>query len=112
MLNPGIVIVTSNSLVPNFGELVLGCIEAFCLQLNTHAAGFMRSTSCSFQPNEQKLTIYQLDFCTAAPTAPTTSSSMIKNGCSTFFKNDNGSEVEVKYQEATAIGSSIEKEFA
>lgn len=66
------------------------------------------STSCSFQPNEQKLTIYQLDFCTAAPTAPTTSSSMIKNGCSTFFKNDNGSEVEVKYQEATAIGSSID----
>ena len=63
------------------------------------------ATSCSFQPDEQKLTIYQVDFCTAAPTSPTTSTPIIKNGCTTFFKNDNGSEVTVEYQRSTPIGT-------
>ena len=62
-------------------------------------------TDCIAQPDQQKITFYQFDFCTAAPTAPTLTSNLIKNGCSTFFKNENGSEVTVEYQNGTAIGT-------
>ena len=41
----------------------------------------------------------------AEPTAPTLTSNMIKNNCSTFFKNENGAEVTVEYQNGTPIGS-------
>jgi len=63
------------------------------------------ATSCSFQPDEQKITVYQLDFCTAAPTSPTETTPIIKNGCTAFFKNDIGSEVTVEYQRSTPIGT-------
>jgi hypothetical protein len=53
----------------------------------------------------KKITIYQIDFCTAAPTSPTTSTNIIKNSCTTFFKNDSGSEVTVEFQKSTAIGT-------
>jgi hypothetical protein len=76
-----------------------------CTISSTGVITMTSATSCSFQPDEQKLTIYQLDFCTAAPTSPTTSTPIIKNGCTTFFKNDNGSEVTVEYQRSTAMGT-------
>ena len=63
------------------------------------------ATDCITQPDQQKITFYQFDFCKAEPTAPTLTSSLIKNGCSTFFKNENGAEVTVEYQNGTAIGS-------
>jgi hypothetical protein len=76
-----------------------------CAISSTGVITMTSATSCSFQPDEQKLTIYQVDFCTAAPTSPTTSTPIIKNGCTTFFKNDNGSEVTVEYQRSTPIGT-------
>ena len=76
-----------------------------CTISSTGVITMTSATSCSFQPDEQKLTIYQVDFCTAAPTSPTTSTPIIKNGCTTFFKNDNGSEVTVEYQRSTPIGT-------
>ena len=63
------------------------------------------ATDCITQPDQQKVIFYQFDFCTAEPTAPTLTSNLIKNGCSTFFKNENGAEVTVEYQNGTAIGS-------
>ena len=63
------------------------------------------ATDCITQPDQQKITFYQFDFCTAEPSAPTLTSNLIKNGCSTFFKNENGAEVTVEYQNGTAIGS-------
>jgi hypothetical protein len=63
------------------------------------------ATDCITQPDQQKITFYQFDFCKAEPTAPTLTSNLIKNGCSTFFKNENGAEVTVEYQNGTAIGS-------
>ena len=76
-----------------------------CAISSTGVITMTSATSCSFQPDEQKLTIYQVDFCTAAPTSPTTSTPIIKNGCTTFFKNDSGSEVTVEYQRSTPIGT-------
>ena len=76
-----------------------------CTISSTGVITMTSATSCSFQPDEQKLTIYQVDFCTAAPTSPTTSTPIIKNGCTTFFKNDNGAEVTVEYQRSTPIGT-------
>ena len=76
-----------------------------CAISSTGVITMTSATSCSFQPDEQKLTIYQVDFCTAAPTSPTTSTPIIKNGCTTFFKNDNGAEVTVEYQRSTPIGT-------
>ena len=63
------------------------------------------ATDCITQPDQQKITFYQFDFCKAEPTAPTLTSSLIKNRCSTFFKNENGAEVTVEYQNVTPIGS-------
>ena len=76
-----------------------------CTISSTGVITMTSATSCSFQPDEQKLTIYQVDFCTAAPTSPTELTPIIKNSCTTFFKNDSGSEVTVEYQNSTAIGT-------
>ncbi|MDB0054169.1 hypothetical protein N9E98_02115 [Candidatus Pelagibacter sp.] len=76
-----------------------------CTASSTGVITMTSATSCSFQPDEQKITIYQIDFCTVAPTSPTTSTNIIKNSCTTFFKNDSGSEVSVEYQKSTAIGT-------
>ena len=76
-----------------------------CTISSTGVITMTSATSCSFQPDEQKITIYQIDFCKAAPTSPTTSTTIIKNGCTTFFKNDSGSEVTVEYQRSTPIGT-------
>jgi hypothetical protein len=76
-----------------------------CAISSTGVITMTSATSCSFQPDEQKLTIYQVDFCTAAPTSPTESTPIIKNSCTTFFKNDSGSEVTVEYQRSTPIGT-------
>ena len=76
-----------------------------CTISSTGVITMTSATSCSFQPDEQKITVYQLDFCTAAPTSPTETTPIIKNGCTAFFKNDIGSEVTVEYQRSTPIGT-------
>ena len=86
------------------GKWIIASVDE-CTTSSTGVITMTSATSCSFQPDEQKITIYQLDFCKAAPTSPTTSGNIIKNGCTTFFKNDNGAEVTVEYQRSTPIGT-------
>jgi hypothetical protein len=63
------------------------------------------TTDCEFTPDTQKITFYRLDLCTAAPTAPTTSAVADRSNCSTFFRNDDGSETTVVKNVGTQIGS-------
>ena len=86
------------------GRWIIASVDE-CTTSSTGVITMTSATSCSFQPDEQKITIYQIDFCTAAPTSPTTSTNIIKNSCTTFFKNDSGSEVTVEYQRSTPIGT-------
>ena len=86
------------------GKWIIASVDE-CTTSSTGVITMTSATSCSFQPDEQKITIYQLDFCKAAPTSPTTSGNIIKNGCTTFFKNNSGSEVTVEYQKSTPIGT-------
>jgi len=86
------------------GKWIIASVDE-CTTSSTGVITMTSATSCSFQPDEQKITIYQIDFCKAAPTSPTTSTNIIKNSCTTFFKNDSGSEVTVEYQRSTAIGT-------
>ena len=53
------------------------------------------SNTCEFQPDTQKMTFYRLDLCTSRPTGPTTSAQIDRTFCSTFYKNDSGSETTV-----------------
>ena len=86
------------------GRWIIASVDE-CTTSSTGVITMTSATSCSFQPDEQKITVYQLDFCTAAPTSPTETTPIIKNGCTAFFKNDIGSEVTVEYQRSTPIGT-------
>ena len=86
------------------GRWIIASVDE-CTTSSTGVITMTSATNCSFQPDEQKITIYQIDFCTAAPTSPTISTNMIKNSCTTFFKNDSGSEVTVEYQKSTPMGT-------
>ena len=63
------------------------------------------TTSCELQPDIQKINFLRVDFCTAEPTAPTTSAPLDRSNCSTFYRNDNGSEVTVQQGAGTQIGT-------
>ena len=76
-----------------------------CTVSATGVVTITTNTGCTFQPDEQKVTFYQVDFCKAVPTAPTLTSNMIKNNCSTFFNNETGAEVNIEYQNGTGIGT-------
>jgi hypothetical protein len=76
-----------------------------CTVSATGVVTITTNTGCTFQPDEQKVTFYQVDFCKAVPTAPTLTSNMIKNNCSTFFKNESGAEINIEYQNGTGIGT-------
>jgi hypothetical protein len=60
---------------------------------------------CEFTPDAQKITFFRLDLCTSRPTGPTISAQVVRTNCSTFFKNDNGAETEVKKGVGTSIGT-------
>ena len=60
---------------------------------------------CEFTPDTQKMTFYRLDLCPSRPTGPTTSAAIYRTGCSTFFRNDSGSQVTVKKGIGTQIGT-------
>ena len=62
------------------------------------------SNACEFQPDTQKMTFYRLDLCTSRPTGPTTSTQIDRTSCSTFYKNDSGSETTVIKGTGTQIG--------
>ena len=63
------------------------------------------TTDCEITPDEQKITFYRLDLCTSEPTGPTPSAIVDRTNCSTFYKNDNGSEVSIVKGTGTQIGS-------
>ena len=63
------------------------------------------TTSCELQPDIQKINFLRVDLCTAEPTAPTTSAPLDRSNCSTFYRNDNGSEVTVQEGAGTQIGT-------
>ena len=66
------------------------------------------SKACEFQPDTQKITFYRLDLCTSRPTGPTTSSQIDRTSCSTFYKNDSGSETTVVKGTGTQIGTAAD----
>ena len=63
------------------------------------------TTSCELQPDIQKINFLRVDLCTAEPTAPTTGAPLDRSNCSTFYRNDNGSEVTVQQGAGTQIGT-------
>ena len=64
--------------------------------------------TCEFQPDTQKMTFYRLDLCTSRPTGPTTSAQVDRTSCSTFYKNDSGSETTVVKGTGTQIGTAAD----
>jgi len=66
------------------------------------------SNACEFKPDTQKLTFYRLDLCTSRPTGPTTSTQIDRTFCSTFYKNDSGSETTVIKGTGTQIGTAAD----
>ena len=64
--------------------------------------------TCEFQPDTQKMTFYRLDLCTSRPTGPTTSAQIDRTSCSTFYKNDSGSETTVVKGTGTQIGTAAD----
>jgi hypothetical protein len=66
------------------------------------------SNACEFQPDTQKMTFYRLDLCTSRPTGPTTSAQIDRTSCSTFYKNDSGSETTVVKGTGTQIGTAAD----
>lgn len=62
------------------------------------------TTNCEVTPDSQKITWYRVEFCTSKPTGPTPSTTVDRSSCSTFYQNDNGSEVSVAKGVGTQIG--------
>ena len=66
------------------------------------------TTSCELTPDVQKVTFLRLDLCTSKPTGPTTSTAVDRANCSTFYRRDSGSEVTIKKNISTQIGTAID----
>lgn len=66
------------------------------------------TTNCEFQPDEQKITFHRIELCTSEPTAPTLTAQVDRSSCSTFFSNDDGSEVSVIQNQGSQIGSAAD----
>jgi hypothetical protein len=60
------------------------------------AATLVTGTRCETQPTTQKITIYKVAFCTALPTAPTSTTATGMTNCSTVFENTAGSTVSIQ----------------
>ena len=63
------------------------------------------TTDCEVTPDSQKITWYRVEFCTSKPTGPTTSATVDRSSCYTFYQNDSGSEVSIVKGIGTQIGS-------
>ena len=66
------------------------------------------NTDCETTPDIQKVTWYRLDLCTSEPTGPTLTATVDRTNCSTFYKNDSGSEVTITKGSGTQIGSAAD----
>lgn len=76
----------TNAAMPSFSE----CTESNGVT-TLPTAGQSSSAMCSTQPDTYKLTIYELNLCTSAITAPTTSSAAVTTSCQTVLSNTNPS---------------------
>ncbi len=65
-------------------------------------------TNCEVTPDSQKITWYRVEFCTSKPTGPTTSATVDRSSCSTFYQNDSGSEVSIVQGAGTQIGTAAD----
>ena len=66
------------------------------------------TTNCEVTPDSQKITWYRVEFCTSKPTGPTTSATVDRSNCSTFYQNDSGSEVSIVQGVGTQIGTAAD----
>ncbi len=66
------------------------------------------TTDCEVTPDSQKITWYRVEFCTSKPTGPTTSATVDRSDCFTFYQNDNGSEVTIVQGVGTQIGTAAD----
>jgi hypothetical protein len=65
-------------------------------------------TDCETTPDIQKVTWHRLDLCTSEPTGPTLTATVDRTNCSTFYKNDSGSEVTIIKGSGTQVGSAAD----
>ena len=63
------------------------------------------TSDCEVTPDTQKVTWFRVEFCKSKPTGPTTSATVDRSNCYTFFQNDSGSEVSIAQGVGTQIGS-------
>ena len=66
------------------------------------------TTDCEVTPDSQKITFYRVEFCKSKPTGPTTSATVDRSDCFTFYQNDNGSEVTIVQGVGTQIGTAAD----
>ena len=66
------------------------------------------TTDCEVTPDSQKITWYRVEFCTSKPTGPTTSATVDRSDCFTFYQNDSGSEVTIVQGVGTQIGTAAD----
>ena len=66
------------------------------------------TTDCEVTPDSQKITWYRVEFCTSKRTGPTTSATVDRSDCFTFYQNDNGSEVTIVQGVGTQIGTAAD----
>jgi len=66
------------------------------------------TTNCEVTPDSQKITWYRVELCTSKPTGPTTSATVDRSSCSTFYQNDSGSEVSIVKGVGTQIGTAAD----
>ena len=60
------------------------------------AATLVTGTRCETQPTTQKITFHKVAFCTALPTAPTSTTATGMTNCSTVFENTAGATVSIQ----------------
>ena len=66
------------------------------------------TTHCEVTPDSQKITWYRVELCKSKPIGPTTSATVDRSDCSTFYQNDNGSEVSIVQGVGTQIGTAAD----
>ena len=64
---------------------------------------------CFTEPTYYGITVYEMVLCTAAPTAPTTSSTVVGTGCEVVFSSSSGALVEVQDGVTSSLAGTINR---
>jgi len=75
--------------------LISGKAFAACTE-TSNVMTFPSGTSCTSEPDYYAVTIYEMGLCSAAPTAPTSSSAMVGSTCTVIYQNAGGQLVSVQ----------------